>query len=330
MQPAAALKVRGLTRSFGRKRAVDTVDLTVFRGEIFGFLGPNGAGKTTLMKMVMGLIAPDSGEIELLGRKGGAASREILLRVGYLQEKPSIYPEMTARAYLSLFAGLYGIPEVQTCVARALERVGLADAADKPLAAFSRGMQQRACLARVLLHRPEFLLLDEPTLGLDPRGVVEMREILLAMRAEGVTLFFSSHQLAEMERIADRVAFMRAGRIIATGTPGELVPEGQRNVFVVELAEDAAAHKDALAALPGCRSVRVTSAHFAELTLDPDRAEDTRAARAAISRALAEKGLTMLSVRAAAPSLEDVFLALDRSGTIAEQQENHDGSRLQG
>lgn len=309
-----ALKISGLTRSFGRKRAVDGVDLSVARGEILGFLGPNGAGKTTLMNLVMGLLAPDGGEIELLGVKGGARTREVRLQVGYLQEKPRIYPEMSAKAYLDLFARLYGVPGRDARVAEVLARVGLSQAAGKPLATFSRGMQQRACLARVMLHRPEFLLLDEPTLGLDPRGVAEMREILLEMRAQGTTLFFSSHQLAEMERICDRVAFMKDGRLVAVGTPAQLLPDGRRNVKLLEIAEVVADHLDKLQ-VPGCQSVRATGAYTAELVMDPAASEDDHAARAAISRAVSGCGLTVLAVKTASPGLEDIFLALDKSGT---------------
>jgi ABC-2 type transport system ATP-binding protein len=315
MASERALNISGLTRSFGRKRAVDGVDLAVSRGEILGFLGPNGAGKTTLMNLVMGLIAPDDGEIELLGVKGGALTREIRLRVGYLQEKPRIYPEMSARAYLDLFARLYGVPAPNERVADVLARVGLSLAADRPLGTYSRGMQQRACLARVMLHQPEFLLLDEPALGLDPTGVAEMRDILLDMRASGTTLFFSSHQLAEMERICDRVAFMKNGRIVAAGTLAEMLPAGEGNVLRIEIAETLPDRIDTLRALPGCRSVRGTGPHVAELVMELQPAEDRHGARAAISRALTERGLTVLSVTTASPGLEEVFLALDRSGT---------------
>jgi ABC-type multidrug transport system ATPase subunit len=310
-----ALKISELTRSFGRKRAVDGVDLSVSRGEILGFLGPNGAGKTTLMNLVMGLLAPDGGEIELLGVKGGARTREVRLRVGYLQEKPRVYPEMSARAYLDLFARLYGVPDRAARVADVLARGGLSHAADRALGTYSRGMQQRACLARVMLHQPEFLLLDEPTLGLDPTGVAEMRDVLLDMRAAGTTLFFSSHQLAEMERICDRVAFMKDGRLVAAGTLAEMLPEGQENVLTVDIAETISDRLDTLQGLPGCQSVRKTGPHTAELVMEPAAIEDERAARASISRALTERGLTVLAVGTASPSLEDIFLALDRSGT---------------
>jgi ABC-2 type transport system ATP-binding protein len=310
-----ALNLTSLTRSFGAKRAVDDVDLHVVRHEILGFLGSNGAGKTTLMKLIMGLLKPDSGEIQLLGVSGGARSKETRLRVGYLQEKPSVYPEMTARDYLKLFAELYGLADPVNRVADVLQRVGLAHASDRPLGAFSRGMQQRACLARVMLHEPEFLLLDEPTLGLDPTGVADIREILLEMRENGTTLMFSSHQLAEMERICDRVAFMKDGRIVATGTPSEILTEHRDGVVRAETAEPIAPHLDHIGQLSGIQTVRATGPHTVELVASTGGIQRTREARAAISQALTERGLTVLSVVIAKPSLEDIFLSLDRSET---------------
>lgn len=310
----AALRVSGLTRSFGRKRAVDGVDLTVERGEIMGFLGPNGAGKTTLMNMVMGLVKPDGGDIELLGVPGGARHRRVRLRVGYLQEKPRIYPELSGRAYLELFARLYGVPEAKKRVGDALDRVGLHAAADRALGTYSRGMQQRTCLARVMLHEPEFLILDEPTLGLDPTGVAGMRDILREMRAAGTTLFFSSHQLAEMERICDRVAFMKDGRLVASGRLGELVPEASSSgPLQVEIYEPVIGHVAAIGALPSVSAVRETGTNRAEIVMTEPAADDNRQQRAELARALSGLGLTVLSVSAATPTLEDLFLAFTQN-----------------
>lgn len=314
MMSEPALRVTGLTRSFRGKRAVDGVDLAVERGEIMGFLGPNGAGKTTLMNMVMGLVTPHGGEIELLGVRGGAAHRAVRLKVGYLQEKPRIYPEMTARSYLELFARLYGVPAPRARVAAALEHVGIAEAADRALGTYSRGMQQRACLARVMLHEPEFLLLDEPALGLDPSGVAEMREIFRQMRAGGTTLFFSSHQLAEMEKICDRVAFLKEGRLVAVGRPAELLPELQApDRLQIELYEPVAPSLAAISDLTLVKEAWGTGTHRAEIVLKADGPDEARAARAALARELTGLGLTVLSVSAAALTFEDLFLSLAQS-----------------
>ncbi len=309
MAAEPALRIAGLTKSFRGKRAVDGVDLTVEREEILGFLGPNGAGKTTVMNIVMGLVRADSGAVELLGVLGGAGHRGVRLRVGYLPEKPRIYPEMPARAYLDLFARLYGMPEPRKSIDAALDRVGLAAAADRPMGTYSRGMQQRACLARAILHEPELLILDEPTLGLDPQGVADMRDILCEMRAAGTTLFFSSHQLAEMERICDRVAFMREGKVVAAGRPADLIAAGD-GVLEVELYEPVAVELDAIRTLPQVAEVRETGRHTVEIVLAAGHAHDIRLARAALASDLTGFGLTVLSIRGAMPTLETLFLAL--------------------
>jgi ABC-2 type transport system ATP-binding protein len=252
----------------------------------------------------------------------------VRLKVGYLQEKPRIYPEMSARAYLENFARLYGVPEPRKRVTALLDRVGLAAAADRLLGKYSRGMQQRACLARVMLHEPEFLLLDEPTLGLDPAGIADMRDILLEMRAGGATLFFSSHQLAEMERICDRVAFMKDGRLVAAGRPADLVPVGGLSgVLQVELHEPVSAFLDAMRGLEIVKEARETGMHRAEIVLDAPEYADPRNLRADLARDLAGIGVTVLFVGAAAPTLEDLFLALAEHDNTGHQGAAH-GTRL--
>ncbi len=324
-----ALAVHALSKTFGAKRAVEDATFAVARGEITGFLGPNGAGKTTVMNMIVGLTDPDAGEIELLGVRHGSRRRDLRMLIGYLQEKPRVYPEMTARGYLRFFADLYGIPNAGSRVKEVIERVGLASAADRRLGNFSRGMQQRACLARVMLHRPELLILDEPTLGLDPNGVADMRAIFREMKAEGVTLLFSSHQLAEMERVCDSVVFMRQGRVLAAGQPAELLPPGvSTGSLQVELYEPAAQCLERITGLPEIEQVRQTGPHRLELV--PRRtAGDSRDARAQTARLLSQAGYTVLAVEAAALSLEDVFISLTRpekSGSVAARRASLKGN----
>lgn len=310
-----ALILSGLTKAFRDKRAVDGVDFTVPKGEIVGFLGPNGAGKTTVMNMVTGLIAPDAGQIDLLGVRDGARLKEVRARIGYLQEKPRVYPEMTARAYLTLFANLYAVSAPRVRVGQVLDRVGLTAAADRLIGAFSRGMQQRVCLARVMLHEPEFLVLDEPTLGLDPNGVADMRQTFREMKAEGVTLLFSSHQLAEMERVCDRVIFMDRGRVIAQGRQDEILPAlGVQDALAVEVFEPVAGRLDAIRALAEVESAEASDEFAVTVVLTDAAPADPRARRALLAQRLATLGLTVLSVGRGSRSLEDVFLALTARG----------------
>lgn len=307
-----ALVVDGLAKAFGAKQAVRQASFSVANGEITGFLGPNGAGKTTVMGMVMGLVEPDAGEIEFFGIRDRRRLAGMRTRIGYLQEKPRIYPDMTAKAYLRFFADLYGVPEAAARVRETLDRVGLSQAADRRLGAFSRGMQQRACLARVMLHRPEFLMLDEPTLGLDPNGVADMRAVFREMKADGVTLLFSSHQLAEMERVCDSVVFMREGAVIADGRPSDIAAagfgQGGLRVEVFEPAVEALRIITTVNDIEGARQIGPQHIRIV-LKTPPD---DVLTARARAAGLLSAAGLTVLSVNADTPTLEDVFLGLTR------------------
>ena len=305
---APVLSISGLTKGFRGRRVVDGVDMTVGQGQIVGFLGPNGAGKTTVMAMVMGLMSPDAGQIELFGT--ARPSPTARLRMGYLQEKPSLYPEMTARSYLALFARLHGVPNPTRRVGEVLERVGLTQAADRTMGSYSRGMQQRASLARVTLHAPEFLILDEPTLGLDPRGVADMRDIFREMRDQGTTLLFSSHQLAEIERICDAIIFLSQGRVIAAGSPAELLPaDALSDGLLVETAEPADVVRSRLSTNAVIAEVTTTGPHHATIGLSRPVADLTER-RAELARTLIAAGLTPLSITARQQSLEDLFLTL--------------------
>ena len=302
------LRISGLNKSFRGRRVVDGVDMRVERGKIVGFLGPNGAGKTSVMSMIVGLLAPDEGRIELFGES--RRSERTRLRLGFLQERPALYPEMSARSYLRLFARLHGVAEPDRRVEEVIERVGLGASAGRSLGTYSRGMQQRASLARVMLHAPEFLILDEPTLGLDPRGVADMRDIFREMREGGVTLLFSSHQLAEIERVCDEVIFLNEGRVIAAGTPDRLLPEADGGrVIVLETAEPLGGRLDLLRALPGVEDARQRDGHRAALRLSGS-AGSLDDYRAALARAVFAAGLTPLSLTAGHVTLEDLFLTL--------------------
>lgn len=203
-----------LRKTFGSKVAVADLTLRVRAGEVFGFLGPNGAGKTTSMKMLLGLVHPTSGNGVVLGRPVGNldARREI----GFLPEHFRFHDWMTGREFLAFHGQLHGIQrrELDNRIDELLDRVDLADAAGRKLREYSKGMQQRIGLAQALLNRPRLIFLDEPTSGLDPIGRILVRDIVLKLREEGVTVFFNSHILTDIEAICDRVVFLRRGRII--------------------------------------------------------------------------------------------------------------------
>ena len=213
----AVIATRGLVKQYGRLRAVDGIDLDVQAGDVYGFLGANGSGKTTTVRMLLGLVLPTSGEIELLGERMPRAGRRVLPRVGALIEGPAHYGHLSGRENLSLLdaSGRGGSWRTRRRrVDEALDQVGLGGVGRRPVKAYSLGMRQRLGLAGALLRRPELLVLDEPTNGLDPQGIREMRELLLALNADGTTIFLSSHLLAEIEQMCTRVGVLDRGRLV--------------------------------------------------------------------------------------------------------------------
>lgn len=211
--PGVALRMRAVSKSYGSRRAVDGLDLVVHQGEIYGFLGRNGAGKTTTIRLALGLIRPNAGSIEVLGHDVAGSGREWLRRVGFLVETASAYADLTVRENLELQRRLTGAP--RRSVATVVERLGLGPDADRRAGRLSLGNKQRLSLARALLHGPDLLVLDEPANGLDPAGIVEVRELLRSLcRDDGVTVFMSSHILAEVAHLADRIGIVSDGRLV--------------------------------------------------------------------------------------------------------------------
>jgi ABC-2 type transport system ATP-binding protein len=209
-----AIETDGLSKSYGRVRAVDSVNLRVKQGEIYGFLGLNGAGKTTTIRALLGMIRPNAGTVRVLGRAVGPNGRGPWREVGHLVESAVAYPELTVRENLEIARRLHFIAD-KGATSRAMERLGLASYADRKAGALSTGNLQRLGLARALLHEPELLILDEPAKGLDPAGVVEIRELLASLASEkGVTVFMSSHILTEVDRLATRIGIIHQGRLV--------------------------------------------------------------------------------------------------------------------
>ncbi|MGH9739888.1 MAG: ABC transporter ATP-binding protein [Candidatus Acidiferrales bacterium] len=225
-----AIEITGLTKDyrvgFWRKRmrrSLDNLSLQVEEGEIFGFLGPNGAGKTTTLKLLMGLVFPTSGTARILGRPIDDIGMH--RDIGYLPEQPYFYDYLTARELLDYYARFSGFPaaERRARVARVLERVGLSASADVQLRKFSKGMLQRAGIAQAIIHDPRIVFLDEPMSGLDPIGRREVRDIILDLKTQGRTVFFSTHILSDAEMLCDRVAVLHQGRLRGVGAPGKIV-----------------------------------------------------------------------------------------------------------
>lgn len=209
-----AIETHDLSKSYGSVRAVESVNLTVGRGEIYGFLGLNGAGKTTTIRALLGMIHPSSGSVKVLGQHVGPRGRGPWRRVGHLVEAPAAYPELTVRENLEIARRLHGIADTRA-TARAIEHLHLDTYADRKAGTLSTGNFQRLGLARALLHEPEVLILDEPTNGLDPAGVVEIRELLAHLvKQQGMTIFMSSHILTEVDRLATRIGIIRQGCLV--------------------------------------------------------------------------------------------------------------------
>ena len=236
------IKVKGLSKTYnkwGKKSvvAVDNISFEVTQGEVFGFLGPNGAGKTTTLLLMLGFLSPDAGEIRLFDRE--VDNMEIRSKIGYVPENPAFHKYLTGEELLSFHAELYGINKEQRhqIVPEMLKKVGLEDAKGRRISAYSRGMLQRLSLGQALLNAPEILFLDEPALGLDPIGIVDVRNIILEIQQQGKTVFLNSHQLSEVEKVCTRVAFMKQAKLIETYKVSEL-KESLEDLFVRTIGRD--------------------------------------------------------------------------------------------
>ena len=302
MPVGCAVQTSGLVKRFGDRTAVNQVDLRVPAGTAFGYLGPNGAGKTTLIRMLLGLTRPDSGSMWLLGRPVPAERSAALRRVGAMAEEPRFLDHLTGRENLRINAAARD-PGAVGRIGGALERVGLTGRADERVAQYSTGMRQRLGVARCLLADPRLLILDEPTNGLDPAGIVEFRGMIRALVAEGRTVMLSSHLLDEVEKICDTAAIVDRGRIIAQGPVTELSAAGARTV-VVQVSDPGRA-LPVLTSHPASRSVTEDGPQL-RIGLGPD-AEAGRAA-ADINRALVEAGVDVYQLEVPAPTLEERFL----------------------
>jgi ABC-2 type transport system ATP-binding protein len=229
-----ALEVRELKKDFGEMRAVDGVSFDVFKGDVFGFLGPNGAGKSTTIRMILSLIAPSSGNIKIFGKDLSTDRDTILRKVGAIVEKPDLYGYLSAYENIRLLSKLSGYKASRTRILSVLDLVGLRNRAYDKIKTFSQGMKQRVGVAQALIHEPELIILDEPTNGLDPQGMVEMRKLIQQLNRErGMTILLSSHLLHEVELLADRMVIINKGKVVVEGSVSELLNSDKMKVTVV-------------------------------------------------------------------------------------------------
>jgi ABC-2 type transport system ATP-binding protein len=292
-----------LTRRFDERIAVDAISFTLQPGEVFGLLGPNGAGKTTTLRMLAGLIAPSEGTITLDGTPMPATDGATLRRrIGFLTEAPGLWDRLTVRQNLTVYARLYGLAHPSRAVDEAMELFGIRGRAHDLAAQLSKGLRQRVALARTLLHHPEIVLLDEPTSGLDPESARDVRDLILEQRKAGRAVLVSTHNLAEIERIADRVAILRT-RMIAVDTPTALRAQLYGSRLRIALGQPASAFV-AAAGGPGVADV---SADHHVLSI---AADDARGRAPAIIRRLVAAGADIESVVPEQVSLEEVYLRL--------------------
>jgi ABC-2 type transport system ATP-binding protein len=306
-----ALATRDLQKSYGSRMALAGLNLSVPTGVVYGFLGPNGAGKTTTMRLLTGLIHPDAGTIELLGRPFGRRDRHRLFEVGALIESPSFYPYLSGRANLQALAAT-GAPTPNSRVEELLELVGLRERARDKVQNYSMGMKQRLGIAAALLSDPRLLLLDEPSNGLDPAGIVAMRETLQRLAASGKTVFVSSHILGEVEQLADMIGIIAAGRLVREGPIDQLLAgEGVVRVRVARDEIDRAT--GVLAGLaPGTEITPLPGDEgWLSVRMEPDRAAE-------VNRALAVGGIYASGLETGS-DLEKLFLELTGGETTSNE-----------
>ncbi len=299
------IQVMGLTKTYGTVRALDGLDLSIPRGGVYGVLGPNGAGKSTLFRILLGLIRASDGTATVMG--GGVGDLAAMRRMGSMIETPRFPPYMTARQVLRWLALEHGVAS-EADVPAWLERVGLTEAADRKVRGFSVGMLQRLGVAAALLSNPELIILDEPTSGMDPPGIQEMRALIRSLADDdGVTVVLASHQLLEVQRVCDRVAIMNKGRLVREGAVSELTAVGER----LRLS---AGPVDKVLAVLGAKGVRDGEAVLADVS---------RAEGPALIRGLVEQGVDIHEARWVGTDLESIFFT--ETGAVHAPETIHAG-----
>jgi len=323
------IEAHDLSRTYGGFTAVDGVSFSVEEGEIVGILGPNGAGKTTTIRMITGFLPPTGGRVTVAGKDLVEEPRQARREIGYLPENVALYPEMRVREYLAYRGRLQGMPraEVGAAVAEAVDSALLSEVAGQIIGTLSKGYRQRVALAAAILHHPRVLVLDEPTVGLDPGQIIAIRELIRDLGGRR-TLLLSTHILPEVELLCDRVLIIDRGRIVAQGTPAELAraSRGRRRLRVAVKGGDGGAAA-VLAALPGVVAVEevADAGEARRFHLEVEDTGDGKMGdgaptdpREAVFRAAVDAGWALVELAEEATSLEDVFVRLTTRDTAAE------------
>ncbi len=299
------IQVEGLTKDYGARRALHSISFDAKQGEIVGFLGPNGAGKTTTMRILTGYMPPTEGSAAVAGYDIVEESLEVRRRVGYLPETVPLYTDMTALEYLKFMADLRGIPNSEDRAYETLEQVNLVDRANSYIGNFSKGMRQRMGLAQALIHRPEVLILDEPTIGLDPAQVVEMRNVIKEIGRDR-TVLLSTHILSEAQNMCDRVLIINKGKIVAEDTPENLQSRlvGSQRV-ILRVRGDADGLDETVKKVKGVRSLESKPDETIEFEFSSG--QDVRPQ---VAKAVVQAGYELIEMRPIGMSLEEIFLEL--------------------
>jgi ABC-2 type transport system ATP-binding protein len=306
------IEVQDLTKTFGERTAVDHISFAVNKGEILGFLGPNGAGKTTTMRMITSFMPATSGTARVAGFDVFDNSLEVRRHIGYLPENPPVYPDMTVESYLDFVARIKGVPGEKRAqsVTDAMEKTNITDKRDELIKRLSRGYKQRVGLAQALVHDPDVIILDEPTVGLDPKQIIEVRHLIKNL-AGNHTIVLSTHILPEVSMMCDRVVIINKGKIAAVDTPQNLTSQlkgGQRIRVEVQAAEQPL--HELLAQIPGASHVQIEAAPLAGHVLATIEAAEGKDIRSAIAARIVEKGWPLFELKGVSLSLEDIFLEL--------------------
>jgi ABC-2 type transport system ATP-binding protein len=316
------IEVQDLTKTFGERTAVDHISFAVNKGEILGFLGPNGAGKTTTMRMLTSFMPATFGTARIAGFDVFDNSLEVRRHIGYLPENPPVYPDLTVESYLDFVARIKGVPAEKRAqsVTDALEKTNISDKRDELIKRLSRGYKQRVGLAQALVHDPDVIILDEPTVGLDPKQIIEVRHLIKNL-AGNHTIVLSTHILPEVSMTCDRVVIINKGKIAAVDTPQNLTSQlkgGQRIRVEVQASEQPL--RDLLAHIPGASHVQVEAAQAKGHVLATIDTAEGKDIRSAIAATIVEKGWPLFELRGVSLSLEDIFLELTTDDAAHAQQ----------